>query len=148
MSLLHQATQQLGSSSVSSYDGSPRGLNPTPGVLNRVPEMLITGVAFLRDSSHPQGGVLVATQQAAREIKDLPAGTVIIGVASPPEPALPTGSLVNFTDLGVAGSVINPSLDFLGVNDAFVPDTGTGSSPLDWDAVSSAANEVNNQEQR
>ncbi|WVQ74301.1 hypothetical protein IAR50_003898 [Cryptococcus sp. DSM 104548] len=49
------------------------------GVLNRLPETSIHGVTFLRDPTHPQSGVLVATQQAAREIQDLPLGTVIIG---------------------------------------------------------------------
>jgi len=46
-------------------------------------------VAFLRDASLPHGGVLVATQQAAREIKDLPPGTVILG-GPPPELDTPT----------------------------------------------------------
>ena len=46
-------------------------------------------MAFLRDASLPHGGVLVATQQAAREIKDLPPGTVILG-GPPPELDTPT----------------------------------------------------------
>jgi hypothetical protein len=72
--LLHTLT----SSSHSSFSND-RGLNPTPGILNRLPEIPLAGVTFLRDPSHPRGGVLVATRQAAREIKDLPEGTVIIG---------------------------------------------------------------------
>ena len=60
-------------------DPSQRGLDPTPGILNRLPETSIAGITFLRDPSHPRGGVLVATRQAAKEIKDLPEGTVIIG---------------------------------------------------------------------
>ncbi|WVQ84270.1 hypothetical protein IAT38_006422 [Cryptococcus sp. DSM 104549] len=81
ISLFYAATQNTLRTGTTSYDSptSPRGLNPTPGVLNRLPETSIHGVTFLRDPTHPQGGVLVATQQAAREIKDLPVGTVIIG---------------------------------------------------------------------
>ncbi|ODN73332.1 hypothetical protein, variant [Cryptococcus amylolentus CBS 6039] len=82
--LFYAATQTTLRTGTTSYDTptSPRGLNPTPGVLNRLPETSIHGVTFLRDPTHPQGGVLVATQQAAREVKDLPAGTVIIGSGS------------------------------------------------------------------
>lgn len=56
-----------------------RGLDPTKGVLNKLPETSIAGVIFVRDATLPNGGVYVATQKAAREIKDLPKGTVIIG---------------------------------------------------------------------
>ncbi|GFZ44515.1 hypothetical protein JCM24511_02238 [Saitozyma sp. JCM 24511] len=66
-------------SSTHSTFSTDRGLNPTPGILNRLPETSIAGITFLRDPSHPRGGVLVATRQAAREIKDLPEDTVIIG---------------------------------------------------------------------
>lgn len=71
------------------FDG-PRGLNPTPGILNRLPEASITGVTWLRDDSLPQGGVLVASQKAAREIRDLPPGTIVIG--GPPPPGPPPGA--------------------------------------------------------
>ena len=54
-------------------------MDPTPGILNRLPETSIAGVTFIRDPSLPNGGVLVATQKAAREVKDLPPGTLIIG---------------------------------------------------------------------
>jgi hypothetical protein len=50
-------------------------------VFNQRSETFIAGVTFIRDASLPSGGVLVATQQAAREIADLPPGTVILGGA-------------------------------------------------------------------
>ncbi len=89
ISLLYAASQDP---RLQSFDRK-RGLNPTPGILNKLPETSINGVTFLRDSSHPQGGVLVATRKAAREIKDLPPGTVIIGGPPPLETMVGTNSL-------------------------------------------------------
>ncbi|KAL7423626.1 hypothetical protein Q5752_001207 [Cryptotrichosporon argae] len=91
--LLHAATQRARPEG-GAFAAGDRGLNPTPGSLNRLPETTIAGVAFIRDPSHPRGGVLVATQQAAREIKDLPPGTVVLGGApdddaEPPQQVTP-----------------------------------------------------------
>ena len=46
----------------------------------------MTGVMLLRDLSHPRGGILVATRQAANEIKDLPPDTLIVGDVGGPHP--------------------------------------------------------------
>lgn len=83
--LLYSSTQRTLPSSFHHPNTSARGLNPTPGIFNRLPETAVNGITFLRDPSHPEGGVLVATRQAAREIKDLPPGTVIIGGPLSPE---------------------------------------------------------------
>lgn len=102
-----------------SYQLTDRGLDPTPGVLNRLPETSIAGVTFIRDPSLPNGGVLVATQKAAREVKDLPPGTLIIGGP----PAAENG------DLDVqAGLDALPGAMFEGGSVGITPD---------WQAVSS-----------
>ncbi|WWC57580.1 uncharacterized protein I303_100112 [Kwoniella dejecticola CBS 10117] len=100
VSLLHACAQKAAKEGLSSYDltSSRRGLNPTPGVLNRLPETTVHGVTFLRDPTHPKGGVLVATQKAASEIKDLPPDTVIIGGPPRVEPNIVLDSMTNITE--------------------------------------------------
>lgn len=113
------------------FDG-PRGLNPTPGVLNRLAETSISGVTFLRDASLPHGGVLVATQQAAREIKDLPPGTVIIG-GNPDQDAMGVGlNGVNVNGVHVnggsrgSGGSETPSSHHGGGGGGITPNTAAG----------------------
>ncbi|WVQ94141.1 hypothetical protein IAU59_001219 [Kwoniella sp. CBS 9459] len=154
ISLLYAAAQSTASTGKTSFDSltMPRGLNPTPGVLNRLPETSIQGVTFLRDPTHPQGGVLVATQKAAREIKDLPPGTVIIGGPPPPdeEPndnSLPGVSLASTGAGGGAQSVMG-GYDALASSDG--PGTSAGGadgrvnmSTPDWEALVTAFNYPN-----
>ncbi|KIR75240.1 hypothetical protein CNBG_9317 [Cryptococcus deuterogattii R265] len=83
--LLYSSTQRILPSSFHHSNTSTRGLNPTPGIFNRLSETAVNGITFLKDPSHPKGGVLVATRQAAREVRDLPPGTVIIGGPLSPE---------------------------------------------------------------
>lgn len=94
--LLHDVVHQP--APLTAFDSSARGLNPTPGALNRLPETAIAGVTFIRDASHPRGGVLVATQQAAREIKDLPPGVIVLGgtPADGPEQTINPGPVPAF----------------------------------------------------
>ncbi|ORY27489.1 hypothetical protein BCR39DRAFT_538261 [Naematelia encephala] len=105
---LYSLSQSANSSSTS-FDFAARGLNPTPGILNRLPETSIAGVTYLRDSSLPSGGILVATQKAAREIRDLPPGTVVIGgyppdLQQPPaiQPTIPNANVTGLSNTGVS----------------------------------------------
>ncbi|WWC93139.1 uncharacterized protein L201_008106 [Kwoniella dendrophila CBS 6074] len=162
ISLLYACVQKASQEGRTSYDltSSRIGLNPTPGVLNRLPETVIHGVTFLRDPTHPRGGVLIATQKAAQEIKDLPPDTVIIG-GPPPQSATSTLDPNTITGtstsniLGSAGSTenVNPNIastsyDVLGsiqagINvDANTTTGGTESidgrvsmSTPDWEAI-------------
>lgn len=42
-------------------------------------ESVCAGITFVRDASAPGGGVYVATAKAAREVVDLPPGTIVLG---------------------------------------------------------------------
>lgn len=101
-----------------------RGLNPTPGVLNRLPETTVEGITFLRDASHPAGGILVATQKAAAEIKDLPEDTIIIGGKSSAAPPIvePEHAVQSMPFDVFANGAMAGGIDLMGI---------------DWDAVSS-----------
>ncbi|OCF34902.1 hypothetical protein I316_03449 [Kwoniella heveanensis BCC8398] len=153
ISLLYAAAQTTASTGKTSFDSltMPRGLDPTPGVLNRLPETSIQGVTFLRDPTHPQGGVLVATQKAAREIKDLPPGTVIIGGPPPPDEeqndiaAQVGGGMAH--SAGLEGGVQPASAGY----DALASSAGYGASTMggdgrismstpDWEAIVTAFN--------
>ncbi|KAK8844790.1 hypothetical protein IAR55_006640 [Kwoniella newhampshirensis] len=151
VSLLYAVTQTTLRTGKTSFDSptSRRGLDPTPGILNRLPETSINGVTFLRDPSHPQGGVLIATQRAAREIKDLPPGTVIIGGPPPPEDGEYTDvandvAAGGYDVLGHTSGVVTPLMNGmfttggLGVGGGGDGD-GEGrinmSSTLDWEAM-------------
>ncbi|WWC90207.1 uncharacterized protein L201_005140 [Kwoniella dendrophila CBS 6074] len=79
---LYGCAQRVAKEGMTSYAlrNSDRGLNPTPGILNKLPELeVVDGVAFFKDASHPEGGYFIATKQAAKEIKDLPPNTIILG---------------------------------------------------------------------
>ncbi|WRT63193.1 uncharacterized protein IL334_000096 [Kwoniella shivajii] len=145
VSLLHSCAQKAAQDGTTSFDSvtSRRGLNPTPGVLNRLPEAFVHGVTFLRDPAHPQGGVLVATQRAAQEIKDLPPGTVIIG-----GPPVETGVVPGVTTVAGTASVGNlPSLSYTtlpssaGFDGQIANETNDGRismSTPDWQAIVSS----------
>lgn len=55
-----------------------RGLNPIPGVLNSLAESTVSGVMMLRQGEG-EGFVMVATPEAARELQDIPPGTIVLG---------------------------------------------------------------------
>lgn len=131
--LLHDVVHQP--SALTSFDASARGLNPTPGALNRLPETAIAGVTFIRDASHPRGGVLVATQQAAREIKDLPPGVIVLG-GTPADGAEQTnnpGALSTLVqqDTGVPELAFSQAFPF---STTFASD-GVSLSMPDWEAA-------------
>jgi hypothetical protein len=117
-------------SSTHSTFSTDRGLNPTPGILNRLPETSIAGITFLRDPSHPRGGVLVATRQAAREIKDLPEDTVIIG--GPLEEGDQTANASGATNAQEMTMSLPASMSGL-----VTGDPRFGISTPDWEAVRS-----------
>ncbi|KAK4685961.1 hypothetical protein P7C73_g4178, partial [Tremellales sp. Uapishka_1] len=121
ISLLYAASQTIHETGQSTY-GHVRGLNPTPGILNKMRETSIDGITFIRDPSHPRGGILVATRQAAMEAKDLPEGTVIIGGPLQPDEEL----------LGVPQNVSFANL----LGDAALGDGRGGMSTPDWEEVS------------
>ncbi|WWC67325.1 uncharacterized protein I206_101233 [Kwoniella pini CBS 10737] len=149
ISLLYACAQKASKEGISSYDltASKRGLNPTPGVLNRLPETVVHGVTFLRDPTHPRGGVLVATQKAAQEIKDLPPDTVIIG-GQPHVSDIQSGSIPNLSGVPESTSNGNPMYQMLG-GSSTEPENITNSvnnqadgrismSTPDWDAIVSS----------
>ncbi|WVF66525.1 hypothetical protein IAT40_001265 [Kwoniella sp. CBS 6097] len=152
ISLLYAAAQTTASTGKTSFDSltMPRGLNPTPGVLNRLPETSIQGVTFLRDPTHPQGGVLVATQKAAREIKDLPPGTVIIGGPPPadeePNDTAQLGGTIGSVGMGGnAQSTTTTGYDALASSVGYGASAGGGDGRInmstpDWEAIVSAFN--------
>ena len=75
-------------------------------------------MTFIRDPSLPNGGVLIATQKAAREVKDLPPGTLIIGGPPPTGPGdleARTGSNVLSGDIFGAETGVTP--DWQAVSD-------------------------------
>lgn len=55
-----------------------RGLNPTPGILNSLAESTVSGVMMLREGDG-EGFIMVATAEAARDLQDLPPGTIVLG---------------------------------------------------------------------
>ncbi|KIY67758.1 hypothetical protein CYLTODRAFT_454194 [Cylindrobasidium torrendii FP15055 ss-10] len=71
------AVEKVHQPGYSSFE-SKRGLSPTVGVQNRLPTSTV-GFALLSDGTSSSGGILVITAEKAKEIKDLPPGTVIIG---------------------------------------------------------------------
>jgi hypothetical protein len=99
------------------------------GILNRLPETSIAGITFLQDASHPRGGVLIVTQQAAREIKDLPEGTVIIGGPVRPDNADVAVDLVGQAQM-------HGSVDTHAGGDLVNGEVGPGYFTTDWEAAS------------
>ncbi|WVQ64297.1 uncharacterized protein L199_002459 [Kwoniella botswanensis] len=154
ISLLYSCAQKASQEGFTSYDPvdtSRRGLNPIPGVLNRLPETVVHGVTFLRDPTHPKGGVLVATQKAAMEIKDLPPDTVIIGghpnsgSAQLPDLSAILGSAPTTTNLSSSSGVqavssSNISFNTANMNMNTAGDGGITMSTPDWDAIVSSLN--------
>nr|XP_019048188.1 hypothetical protein I302_01953 [Kwoniella bestiolae CBS 10118]OCF27118.1 hypothetical protein I302_01953 [Kwoniella bestiolae CBS 10118] len=149
ISLLYSCAQKAAQEGFTSYDLDTfrRGLNPIPGVLNRLPETVVHGVTFLRDPTHPKGGVLVATQKAAMEIKDLPPDTVIIGghpsTAQLPDLSAILGSAPPSNTINVAAPTAQTGIGFSadGTNpNSNAADGRITMSTPDWDAIVSSLN--------